>query len=771
MQYENFKRIVNTFADEDGGVIIEKGRLLMSIRGRDVEAEIREGGDGIIVIHDESEWMAEKWIRTYLARLDFLADRIIRHVDPPDHYVSPSGKLLDWYNNSNDCKFSDAKNEILSKLGVRAAGTTTVYYLTSDAGEGKTSLIEQIAVEQANKFKDKKATSLILPVPLGGRSFLRFDDAVIALLSNSLRFQFLYYDSFIELVKMGAIIPAFDGYEEMLSETESGEAVSAIGHLIEQLSSTGTILVSVRRGYYESSLRSDSRLVDSVRFDHRLETHHFALDRWNRDVFREYATKRNIPEPDKLYERVKSRLGMDDHPVLTRAILVSRLIDVAEEEKGSSELNRLLDRIERSQTNFFFDFVEGIVDREVKHKWIDQSGREMSPLLKLDEHHELLSQLSFEMWVNSVTSLDFDTVQLVVKVFVEEKKMRPDLSRKICKRINDHALLRQDPANGNRRVGYVRFDHEDFQDFYLGQSLARALSRGDCSTARLILDVRSLAPLVINEAARYLVDPRTNTLSIDHLLTYIHDLLDGKWYISYIHENCAALMLELSENSKGPHSMQDLNFPVNLLYQRKLKNLKITKSFFNNTSLAESELINCIFQECRFAELSIDNVKELGGTVFDRCTFDSVVIGENSEEGPRVFFDRQKINSILQTRGFHLNTNTQAESNSVGVGLIDIDDDLKLTLKFMRMYHRATAIHEGEISKRIGKRSNYFFKKILPALENARLIDSIEKSNKKFRLLIPLSDVDRLVDNSGTTFKQFIQEASVQEFPHATTSY
>ncbi|MCY4234259.1 MAG: hypothetical protein OXE59_11045 [Bacteroidetes bacterium] len=762
MQYENFKRIVNTFADEDGGVIIENGQLIMSIRGRDIEAEIRERADGIMVIHDESEWTAEKWIRIYLARLDFLADRIIKYVKPPIYYVSPHGELLDWQNNSsNDFKFSDATCEILSRLDNRAAGTTTVYYLTSDAGEGKTSLIEKISVEQAYKFKKKQASSLILPIPLGGRSFLRFDDAVIALLSNSLRFQFLYYDSFLELVKMGAIIPAFDGYEEMLSETQSGDAISAIGHLLEQLSSTGTILVSVRRGYYESSLRSDSKIVDSIRFETQIETHHYSLNRWNRNVFLEYAHKRNISDPNKLYERVKSRLGREDHPVLTRAILVRRLIDVALEEK-ESELDGLLNRIERSQTSFFFDFIEGIVEREVNHKMIDQSGAEISPLLTLDEHHELLSQLSFEMWVNSVTSLDFDTVQLIIKLFVEDNQKRPDLSKKICDRIHDHALLRQDSISENRRAGHIRFDHEDFQEFYLGQSLARAISRGESSQASAIMDVRSLTPLVIKESARYLVDPVTSTSSIDQLLRDLNDLLNGKWHISYIHENCAALMIELSEHSKRSHLMQNLSFPINILYQRKLQNLKITGSFFNNTSIADSELINCTFQKCRFAELSIDGAKELHGIVFDQCTFDSVVIVDRSE-GPRKIFDPNKISAILQNRGFQLNFNSKVQSHPEELEFIEIDEDLKLTLKFMRMYHRATAIHDYEISKRIGKKSNYFFRKILPELENARLIDSLEKSNKKFRLLISLSDIDRLVDHSGSTFQQFIQEASSRE--------
>jgi len=758
MQFDNFERIVTTFADEDGGVVIENGKLLMSIRGRDVEADIQEDGDGIRVVHDDSDWRAEEWVRSNLARLDIMADRIIKYVNPPDHYVSPSGKLLDWENNfSDEDTFSDSTQELRQRLAIRAAGTTSVYFLTSNAGEGKTSLIEKISVDQAKEFKKKKTKTLILPIPLGGRSFLRFDDAVIALLSNLLRFQFLYYDSFLELVKMGAIIPAFDGYEEMLSESESGEAVTAVTQLIEQLSSTGTLLVAARKAYFDSSLRFESRFVDSVRSEHKVEIHHFTLDRWNRKVFMEYAHKRNISAADQLYDQVKTRLDKDDHPVLTRAVLVRRLLDVAEEE-NDDQMDAFLERLYKSQANYFYDFVEKIVDRE-KQKWINRSGTDHSPLLSSEEHHELLSLIAAEMWINSVDTLKFDLVRLVVELFVDENNKRPSVARQICNRINDHALLRLDSPSGAQRSGHLRFDHEDFQDFYLGQALARTLMKDDSSTARLILDAHSIAPPVIKESARFLKDSHTQPEAIDRLLNDLKDLLIGKWHISYIYENCSALMLELCNDLNKPFQMKGLNFPSNSLQKRKLKDLTVSNSFFNVTSIGESEFKNCMFDECRFAELSIDGLKNLDNTIFKNCTFDSVVIGTDSEEGPRAFFDHYKIFSILRSRGFQIHSTSQEDAHSSENGLVDMDNDMKLMMRFIRMYNRATTIPESEIRKRIGKQSGHFFKNILPKLEKVRFIHAVEKSSKKFRLLISISDIYRLIEKSDSTFHQFIEEA------------
>ena len=79
---------------------------------------------------------------------------------------------------------------------------------------------------------------------LGGRPFLRFDDVVIGELVNRFRFQFFYYDAFIELVKMGVLVPAFDGFEEMFIESGSGEALSALGNLMNTLESSGSVLIS-----------------------------------------------------------------------------------------------------------------------------------------------------------------------------------------------------------------------------------------------------------------------------------------------------------------------------------------------------------------------------------------------------------------------------------------------------------------------------------------------------------------------------------------------
>lgn len=751
MQLENFKRIVTTFADEDGDLAIDgHGTLLLGIRGIEVVAQIKQTPNGVKVKHEGVEWSAEQWIYSYLAKLDRLADRIISSVSPPPHYVSPSGKLLNLENQTDE-KYTDSREELINQLGDYPVDMTLIYFLTSDAGEGKTSLIEKISVDQAKAFKKKKAYTLILPVPLGGRPFLRFDDAIIASLSNRFRFPFLYYDSFLELVKMGAIIPAFDGYEEMLSQSESGEAISAIGDLVDQLSSRGTLLVAARKAYFDSSLSSQSKLLDSVRKEKRVEIRRFALDRWSRKVFLKYAEERNVAKPEELYGKVAHRLKDDQHPVLTRAVLVRRLLDVAEEE---DDLDQFLQRLGQSQTDYFFDFVEGIVEREVI-KWIDSSGTE--PLLTRDEHHELLSLLAFEMWVAGVENLGLDIVRLVVQIFCDDRNKPPTILRQINDRINDHSLLGLDHSAGSMKR--IRFDHEDFQAFYLGQALARALDSEHNTNARMILDARQLSQPVVKEVARYLTVSETSPIPSDKLFDDLHQLARAKQYVSYIRENCGALMLELAERTNKSHSITGVSFPSNALDQRELKNLKISESFFNSTNL-NSNITNCTFEKCRFMELALNGDQNLRGTIFNDCTFDSVSVGNDSDGGYRNFFNPGTVTAILINHGFKLKS--QQEVICKDPDPTKMDKDMQIALRFIQMFTRSTAVPENVARTRIGSDSGRFFNILLPKLQHAQLVVPTGKPKNKLRLVVPLSRIDELIESSGSSFEQFIANAAMR---------
>ncbi len=760
MQFQDFKRIVTTFTDQENEMVVDEGNLLMFIRGKPVEAEIKNDPQhGVIVIHNGVESYARSWIFSYLAKIDMLAQRIIDYIQPPENYVSPNVNLLDWKNEPVKTDQSiDSIAHLRKRLTNFHAGMTLINFLTSDAGEGKTSLIEKISIEQALAFKNKKTSTLILPVALGGRSFLRFDDVVIASLMNRLRFPYLYYDSFIELIKMNAIIPAFDGFEEVLVDVSSTEAVSALGHLVDQLSSSGTLLIAARKAYFDQSLNSQAKLLESIGSDHDVKIQRFVLNRWDRQVFSKYASLRGVPNPDLLYKRVKKRLNSSKHPVLTRAVLVRRLIDVAKED---DDLEKFLEKLGQTQVDYFFEFIEVIVKREAQDKWIDRSGIDHSPLLTIDQHHKLLSQIASEMWVNAVDSLRFDIIELVIEFFTAENNLSSNVERQICRRIKDHSLLREDKSQGPTRQSRIRFDHEDFLEFYLGQALGRSLIKSEKSDARLILNANALSKSVILEATRFLTNNQ-DTITIDNILTDLEHLSQEKPRVSYFRENCGTLILELLRHATNPYKISETNFPPNSLQQREIRGLSVHDSLFGSTSLDDSIFIDSQFHDCRFTELIFDDRSRprFDGTVFENCIFDSVSVGNGEEEDHQKIFNPTHVRAVLRNKGIDIRFKTPQDEVLESPTEFNIDPDVKTTLRFIRMFNRSTTINRNDITLRLGSQSSHFINKILPKLEKIHLVESVDHSNPKYRLKLSLSEIDKLVDNSGSTLQQFISEAS-----------
>ena len=183
----------------------------------------------------------------------------------------------------------------------------------------------------------------MVPIPLGGRHFLRFDDITVGVLQNRYRFPFLYFNSFLALVKMGVIIPAFDGFEEMFVASSSGEALSAMGILVGALESRGAIVVAARKAYFEfENLRTQERLFDTIR-TFSVGFGKLELKRWAKPQFMEYCKNRSVVNPEEIYRRVSERLSAT-HALLTRAVLVKRLVDVA---MKSPSLDAFLDQLQK----------------------------------------------------------------------------------------------------------------------------------------------------------------------------------------------------------------------------------------------------------------------------------------------------------------------------------------------------------------------------------------------------------------------------------------
>src|SRR5205807_645459 len=112
---------------------------------------------------------------------------------------------------------------------------------------------------------------------------------------------------------------------------------------------------------------SQTRLFDSLG-GQSVSFARMALCRWDKPKFLQYAAIRAITNGEQIYQEVSDKLGAT-YPLLTRAVLVKRLLDVA---TLADDRTRLLANIETHPTDFFRQFVGTIISREARDKWIEK---------------------------------------------------------------------------------------------------------------------------------------------------------------------------------------------------------------------------------------------------------------------------------------------------------------------------------------------------------------------------------------------------------------
>lgn len=750
MNIHDFKRIITSFADKPTDLEFEKGQLLTEIRGELIQAKLLNK-DGVLFIQEnEIEESATSWIKNRIACLPQLAERIIDYIPADKNFVTPCGKLLDELEFDPEEKEQEVGNSVeklIEILDRKIPGTSSIVYLTSDAGEGKTTLINNLANKQAQNYKDKKSDWLLLPIPLGGRPFLRFDDIVIASIVNNLRFRFFYYDSFIELVRLGFIVPAFDGFEEMFMQNSTGEALSATGGLINKLNSSGSILIAARKAYFDyKSFSSQAKLFDTI--SSSVSFARLSIQRWDKNQFLEYTKKRGVTNGEEIYNLVSNKLNNTNHPILTRPVLVKQLIEVF---TGLVDIQDLVAKLE-SAINYFPTFVNAIIEREANLKWIDTSGEPFKPILAVGEHYELLSLLAEEMWLNSSDSLKDTVLDLISELFAEQKKFDIQSSRQIKERIKQHALIvRTDPNNPN-----YKFDHEEFKEFFLGISIADKILTNNMLEVKNILR-KSPLPFQTSEA---IVARLKSTLNqFNKVKSLLDDTIKGENQFSYVKENVGSILIRLLNNEKIDHlTISNYELPINSFLTINLQNITFENCHFQNTSLNTSTLTNCNFVNCQFDRIEINHSSTFKDVKISNCEI-SVVYDTLKDKG---FYDKYSIELFLKGKGITIEFDT-LQNGGEKVEEIADDEDLELVEKALRRYIRSnTPINDNIFKMRLGNKADHFFKLILPELLKRNILQEVEYigqgQKRRFKLGVTFSVIESALNKSKGEYKKFLEQ-------------
>jgi hypothetical protein len=764
MDIAEFRKVLASFADEPTDVDVRLGKVVAQIRDDLIDVDISYSHNderGLVVAENGHVFPARTWLLNRVAKIPQLADRIISSTEPkPDQtrkspFVTPSGTLsrdiTSADTDESDEFVADALDALIQRATKQQPGATSVLYLTSDAGEGKTTIINRAAWLQARRYKEKLTTSLIVPIPLSGRLFLTFDDAVIAALVNRLRFPYFYFDAFLHLVRLGAVVPAFDGYEEMLVEGAKREAVGALGSLVQSLDSSGTVIIAARKAFFEYlSFRTQAKLLDAIG-DRYASFSRLALSRWSREQFCEFGKRRGCETPEKVYEMVAARLG-SGHPMLTRAVLVRRLFDVVED---TADLDRLLKLLGSNPHDYFFTFVDAIVQREAVEKWLFQvSGEVSEPLLTIEEHHEILSLIAQEMWQTSANSVRHDVLDVIVDIFSESHRKSAGSVRQIKERLKQHSLLATEESRGQA----IMFDHDDFQFFYLGEALGQLLSRSAITDNQAFLSVNLVSSATVDQSVQYLIRHKAALEPVLRMLAEISRLETG---FSFCRENCGALAIRLAE-AIGPQqqsiTLDSMLFPANSLSGRTLESIVFIRCHFQPISLVQSRLQNVRFQDCEFERVELEFQGALSGASFSQCRIESVVVPSTEDQT----FDPDEIPAWLTRAGATIDQSTSTASNRTSK--TRLDDRVVVLERFLRVFLRSTYADEDSIRIRLGKSSaSKFFDEVLPSLLGNRLLEEVTWKGKgvqrRFKLAVPLSHLNSALERSHGDFDEFLNLA------------
>jgi hypothetical protein len=747
MDLTRFRQILSAFVDSASDLDITKGNLAVQISNEIITAELKTRDGALIVVEGGTAHRAESWIVHRVALADMLAQRILDNVTTTRTFVTPQAELLgrlDAAPTDTPIPTNDALATLQSSLDSRPAGTCSVLYLTSDAGEGKTTLISRLAVDQARRFRENKSDWLLVPISLSGKPFLRFEDVIIASLMNQLRFQRLYFNAFVELVRLGVIIPALDGFEEVFVETADGDAVSSLGTLIRQLGGEGSIMIAARKAYFEfRSLETQARLLDSLP-DADVTFARLQLSRWGEQQFLQYCRLNGVTDCERLYSEVTARVSRD-HPLVTRAVLVRRLVEIAKQQPDYSFLAAL-----RPESNtFFLRFIDQILEREAAEKWIDKLNDPAQPLLTLKEHHQLLGYIAEEMWASRRTLLSGEMLDSLAEIFCDSAGKSPVVARQVRERLKQHALIVS--SGGNRRE--FAFDHDNFREFFLGEQLGSSLLTQQSSDMRKLMRVDLLPGWTLDMAVSTIGARVTDAFSVMRRLI---DCAEAEGPSSYVRENAGALAIRLLEWDRDqPMTVTDLVFPSDAIQGRSLKAVTFMRCYFRRTSLASTTLRHCAFYECEFENIDLDKSATVEGCKIGSGTVIRAVGSTRSGEHVDVY-DPEQVQGLLALAGFHREPG-QAE---LPLRAVVIDPKFAIFERAVQSFQRSTYVSLGTFRLRMSIHAKEFFDNVFPDMMAAGILQQETHgpgAHDRYRLGVPMGMIAAALAESNGSYDRCLR--------------
>lgn len=636
MTIEFVDAFLKELADDARDYQREGGSILFTRHGKDCDLNIRDvSGIGFVAAgsmqgQELPEAPLDQFVQASLLDLPRLATQVVRTLKRaaetrPAAYTDGKATVQSDIGLN---KWNGTEAELLLFLKSQVLGSTRLIQLMAAAGQGKTVLLEQVAMATAARYRpDPYPEPFVLLVDLLGRYVGTIDDAIAGSLNNTYMCPGLTRRDVALCIQRNWLVLALDGFDELVARIGPRDAFLRISELIDQLKGAGTVLLSARETFFESyQIAAASRSYLQPRVG-GFELSEIKLLPWTEEegvrVFASLGSK----TPDADLDSLLSTFD-EDRAIVLQPFFLTRLANLW--QKGERFESGPSGGDPHSRTEYI---ITTYIQREMSDKWVDREGR---PLLDVDGHTALLSGLAEEMWRSGAFRLGVEEVQLAAELALDRLGLPMATREKVVTRAATHAALMP-------KEGGFAFVHDRFFYYYLSRRIVALLVSGDSANLRALLEPKELVSDVVVWLNWLIV---RDGQSVQPVLSTVLELAKLQSPLKLLETNVAHLLGIMLTRSEEPVTLDDIVFAGDDLRGGRYRKLTFQRCKLWEIDLSGTALEECSFMSCDISSMRIDTATRFTGTKFYNSIIRAVdVMGE------RILFDPDEFWQLLRSRG------------------------------------------------------------------------------------------------------------------------
>jgi GR25 family glycosyltransferase involved in LPS biosynthesis len=560
-----------------------------------------------------------QFIEKRLINLPRLAGQIIGLIQKTnsDRSISPiDGPILF---DGKDHKTS--KDVIIEYIRNPRPFSTGIIQLMARAGQGKSVLLDMLALELAKLYTPSCGSPLLLNIDLLGRYVGTIEDAIAGTLNNNYKFP-LSQDDVITCIKKRWIVLALDGFDELVARIGAKDAFQKLSYLVDQLDGNGTIIISARESFftlYQIHYSSQSYFTPRDGSYVKVEA---TLKPWTKKesvkLICALAQLKNIKvNSDNLYENF-SKYFRSNEELLSNPFFLTKLINLWLEDDNSFQADDSDDIKSMAKMQFV---IEKYIERETNEKWKDREGIKISTI---ELHRVVLGYIAEELFRSSVQHLSKEEIQLCAEIALENL-----ISGKQKEAFLERILVHSVFDNMNYRFS---FSHIQYSNYYLSLKIVNRLRTGNFDEFELIYQDKELSYDVINWIRWLLIkEPIINKIET---ITILQSMLrNAKTEILRHNISIVIFLLLNKENNKQRIDIRGVYLTGNDLENLVINNLNILFSTFIDINLSETELNNIKIIETNISAIRFGEGSQYNNVTLDEATgIKSIILPDGSQE-------------------------------------------------------------------------------------------------------------------------------------------